>query len=59
MMRLMEPQSVTTPRLVRQPHGRMIAGVCKGIADHFGIDPVLVRIAFVVASFFGGAGFIA
>jgi phage shock protein PspC (stress-responsive transcriptional regulator)/predicted membrane protein len=55
----MEPQSATTPRLVRRSHGRMIAGVCKGIADHFGIDPILVRIAFVVITFFGGAGVIA
>jgi phage shock protein PspC (stress-responsive transcriptional regulator)/predicted membrane protein len=37
----------------------MIAGVCNGIAEHFGIDPILVRIAFVVATFFGGAGLIA
>ena len=55
----MEPQSATTPRLVRSADGRMIAGVCKGVADHFDIDPILVRIAFVVAAFFGGAGFIA
>jgi phage shock protein PspC (stress-responsive transcriptional regulator) len=55
----MEPQSATTRRLVRGRDGRMIAGVSKGIADHFGIDPILVRIAFVVATFFGGAGVIA
>src|SRR4051812_13519780 len=55
----MESQSATTPRLVRRSHGRMIAGVCQGIADHFHIDPILVRIAFVVTSFFGGAGFVA
>ncbi len=55
----MESQSATTPRLVRRAHGRMIAGVCQGIADHFHVDPILVRIGFVVTSFFGGAGFIA
>ena len=55
----MEPQSATTPRLVRRPEGRMIAGVCKGIADHFGIDPTLVRIAFIVVTFVGGAGAVA
>ena len=37
----------------------MVAGVCSGIADHFGIDPILVRIGFVVASVFGGAGVVA
>jgi phage shock protein PspC (stress-responsive transcriptional regulator) len=55
----MEPQSTTAPRLVRRSEGGLIAGVCKGIADHFGIDPILVRIVFVVITFFGGAGVIA
>jgi phage shock protein PspC (stress-responsive transcriptional regulator) len=59
MMTPMESQSATAPRLVRRSEGRLIAGVCKGIADHFGIDPILVRIAFVVITFFGGAGMIA
>jgi phage shock protein PspC (stress-responsive transcriptional regulator) len=58
-MATMESESVTTPRLVRSSDGRMIAGVCKGIADHFGIDPMLVRIGFVVITFFGGAGVVA
>lgn len=26
----------------------MIAGVCGGIADYFGIDPTLVRVAWVI-----------
>jgi phage shock protein PspC (stress-responsive transcriptional regulator) len=55
----MEPQSATAPRLVRRSEGKLIAGVCKGIADHFGVDPILVRIVFVVITFFGGAGVIA
>ncbi|HEV3226945.1 MAG TPA: PspC domain-containing protein [Acidimicrobiales bacterium] len=55
----MEPQPAASPRLVRRSHDRMIAGVCGGIADHFNIDPILVRIAFVLATFFGGAGVIA
>ena len=59
MMGPMEPQSAATARLVRRRHGRMIAGVCQGIADHFHIDPIIVRIAFVIATFFGGAGAIA
>ena len=28
---------------------RQVAGVCSGLADHFGLDPTLVRIAYVVA----------
>jgi phage shock protein C len=42
---------------LRRPiHGRMLAGVAAGIADYLGVDETLVRIAIVVATFFGGAG---
>ena len=34
----------------------MIAGVAGGISRHFGIDPVMVRIGFIVLAFLGGAG---
>ena len=42
--------------LRRPVHGRMLAGVAGGIADYFGVDATIVRIALVVATFFGGAG---
>jgi phage shock protein C len=35
---------------------RMLAGVAAGTARYFGVDVTLVRIAFVVLTFFGGAG---
>lgn len=38
-------------RLVRS-NNRMIAGVCSGIADYFGWDITLVRIVYVLATFF-------
>ena len=38
------------------PEGRHIAGVAGGVARHFDIDPVLVRVLLVVLVFFGGAG---
>lgn len=44
----------TRPR--RPRHGGKIAGVAAGIADRYGIDPVLVRVAFVTATVFGGIG---
>ena len=34
----------------------MIAGVCGGIAEYFGIDPTLVRLGFVALSFMLGGG---
>jgi len=39
-------------RLYRSTDDRMVAGVCGGIADYFGIDPTLVRLVFV----FGALG---
>jgi len=35
------------PRLVRSRRGRLIGGVCSGLGAHFGVDPILFRIAFV------------
>jgi phage shock protein PspC (stress-responsive transcriptional regulator) len=37
----------------------MIAGVCGGIAEYFGIDPVIVRVIAVALVFAGGAGLLA
>jgi phage shock protein PspC (stress-responsive transcriptional regulator) len=38
---------------------RKIAGVAGGLARHLDIDPVILRVGFVVLVFFGGAGLIA
>jgi phage shock protein PspC (stress-responsive transcriptional regulator) len=42
--------------LVRKRDGRMLAGVCAGLGDYFGIDPNIVRVIFAIASFFGFLG---
>ena len=39
--------------------GRKIAGVCLGFAEYFDIDPVLVRVVWVLCTLFGLAGLIA
>lgn len=36
------------PRLTRSPTDRMLAGVCGGLGNYFGVDPVIVRLIFVV-----------
>jgi phage shock protein PspC (stress-responsive transcriptional regulator) len=41
---------------IRRTRDRRVAGVAGGIGHHLDIDPVIVRVAFVVLSFFGGVG---
>jgi phage shock protein PspC (stress-responsive transcriptional regulator) len=45
-------------RLVRPRRGRLIGGVCSGLGDHFGVDPILARIAFVALAIFSGVGLV-
>lgn len=45
----------TAPRLYRSTTDKVIGGVCGGLATYFRIDPVLVRLAFVVFALAGGA----
>ncbi len=46
--------------LVRSRDGRMLAGVCAGVADYFGVDVTLVRVLWAVVSVLtGGAGVLA
>jgi phage shock protein PspC (stress-responsive transcriptional regulator) len=45
-------------RLRRSRTDRKVAGVAGGLARHLDVDPVILRVAFVVLVFFGGAGLI-
>ncbi|MBW0119378.1 PspC domain-containing protein [Pseudonocardia abyssalis] len=45
--------------LTRPRNGKVIAGVCAGIADRFGLSPFLVRMAFVLSCILPGPQFIA
>jgi len=39
---------------------RMIAGVCAGLGEYVGVDPTVIRLIWVVFSFFSmGAGILA
>ncbi len=38
-------------KLYRVKEGRVLAGVCTGIGEYFDIDPVIIRILWVVAAF--------
>jgi phage shock protein PspC (stress-responsive transcriptional regulator) len=46
-------------RLRRSSTDRHVAGVAGGLGRHLDVDPVIIRVAFVVLSFFGGAGLLA
>src|SRR3954452_4240943 len=56
-----EPETTVGPRrpLLRSRSDRMLWGVAGGLAAHLGFDAILVRIAFVLTTFFGGAGILA
>ena len=43
-------------RLYKIGQGKMVDGVCGGIAEYFGLDPSLVRLAWIIFSAMGGSG---
>lgn len=51
-----ESNSNAGKKLVRRRQGRMVAGVCTGLAAYFGLDVNLVRLLFGVFTIFYGLG---
>ena len=46
-----------TKKLYRSRNDQMFAGVCGGLGKYLGIDPTLIRLAFVLLLLFGiGSG---
>ena len=43
-------------RLYRVEQGKMLCGVCGGIAEYFDLDPSLVRLGWIVFCALGGSG---
>jgi phage shock protein C len=50
------PPAAEAHVLRRSRDDRVIAGICGGLGRYFGIDPVVLRIAFVVLLLVGGTG---
>jgi phage shock protein C len=50
----MEPK-----RLYRSRKDRILGGVCGGMGNYFGLDPVLVRVVWAILLFAAGVGFLA
>jgi len=45
------PPPKSPRRLMRSRTNKMIAGVCGGIAEYLEVDPTVVRVVYVLASF--------
>lgn len=45
-------------RIRRSTTDRKVTGVAGGLGRHLDVDPLILRVAFVVLTFFGGAGLI-
>jgi len=43
-------------KLVRSQDDRMVAGVAAGVAEYVNLDPVIVRLIFVLLALAGGHG---
>jgi len=56
---IMKTKGFRGKRLYRSKSNKIIAGVCGGIGKYFGVDPVLVRLLWVLFTLMGGAGILA
>src|SRR4029079_11409325 len=54
-----EPAQPPRPRLTRSSTDSLIGGVAGGIGKHLGVDPLAIRITFVILTFAGGLGLLA
>ena len=46
-------------KLYRITEGRMIAGVCGGVAEYLGVDKTVVRVVWAILALVWGAGALA
>lgn len=53
------PSNAAPTTLHRSRQDRLLFGVCGGLGEYFAIDPVLVRLLFVLATVAGGSGILA
>ena len=52
----MQRMAIPARALYRDPERGVLAGVCAGLAERFGVDPLLPRVVFVAAAAVGGMG---
>jgi phage shock protein PspC (stress-responsive transcriptional regulator)/uncharacterized integral membrane protein len=46
-------------KLHRSNNDKKIAGVCSGLGEYFNVDPVIIRLLFILLLFAGGSAFLA
>jgi phage shock protein C len=46
-------------RLYRSANDKILGGVCGGIGEYLGVDPVIIRLLWVIACFAWGFGILA
>ena len=46
-------------KLYKLDNGKMLDGVCGGIAEYFDIDPTIIRVAWAIFACCGGCGILA
>lgn len=43
-------------KLVKKNEGRVICGVCAGVAEYLNVDPTVVRLVWVISCLVSGLG---
>ena len=56
---LQRERSERRPKLRKSRNDKVLFGVAGGLAEHFDIDPLLVRLSFVALCFVNGVGLVA
>jgi phage shock protein C len=46
-------------KLYKSGTDKVLAGVCGGLGEYFGVDPTLIRLGWIVFSAIGGSGLLA
>lgn len=53
-----EPMEESKNKLYKSKTNKIIDGVCGGLGEYFNIDPMIVRIIFVLLALWGGIGIV-
>jgi phage shock protein C len=51
----MNQPNLSYKKLYRSRKEKLIAGVCAGLAEYFGVDPTWIRLIFILFAILGGS----